>query len=85
LVSAIPQLSTVSCQFGYFLVPFKNQPKIFLELSVSGETKKTCLKGTVARDFLPPFFFMNRPDSKAKNMPTIAEVKLSSCGLKKKL
>jgi hypothetical protein len=35
---------------------FKNQPKIFLELSVSLETK-TCLKGMVPRDFLPPIFF----------------------------
>jgi hypothetical protein len=26
---------------------------------------------------------MNKPDSMAKNMPKIAEVKLSSCGLKK--
>ncbi len=44
---------------------------------------KTCLKGTVARDFLPPIFlFMNTPDSMAKNMPKIAEVKLSSCGFK---
>jgi hypothetical protein len=28
---------------------------------------------------------MNKPDSMAKNMPIIAEGKLSSCGLKKKL
>jgi hypothetical protein len=34
---------------------FTNQPKIFLELSVSLETK-TCLKGTVERDFFPPIF-----------------------------
>jgi hypothetical protein len=34
----------------------KNQAKIFLELSVSLENK-TCLKGTVARDFLPPIVF----------------------------
>ncbi len=36
---------------------FKNQPKIFLELSVSLKIKKTCLKGTVARDFLPPILY----------------------------
>jgi hypothetical protein len=46
LTSAIPQLSAVSCQFRYFLVPFssaqegfKNQSKILLELSVSLEAK----------------------------------------------
>jgi hypothetical protein len=44
---------------------------------------KTFLKGTVARDFLPPIFLlMNKPDSMAKNMPKIAEVRLSSCGFK---
>ncbi len=60
---------------------FKNQPKIFVELSVLWKPK-TCPKGTVARDFLPLIYvFMNRPDSMAKNMPNIAEVKLSSCGL----
>jgi hypothetical protein len=59
--------------------------QIFLELSVSLENK-TCLKWTVARDFLPMiFFFMNRPDFTAKNVPKIAEVKLSSCGLQKTL
>jgi hypothetical protein len=35
---------------------FKNQPKIFLELPVSLETT-TCLKETVAQDFLPSIFF----------------------------
>jgi hypothetical protein len=62
LTSAIPQLSTVSCQFRYFLVPFpqlrmvlKITP-IYLELFVSLETK-TCLKGTVAQGFLLPIFF----------------------------
>jgi hypothetical protein len=54
----------------------KNQPKIFLELSVSLEIK-TCLKETVAQDFLPPIFFHEpRPDFTAKNMPKIAEMKL---------
>jgi hypothetical protein len=32
------------------------------------------------RFFTSDFFFMNQPDSTAKNMPKIAEVKLSSCG-----
>jgi hypothetical protein len=31
--------------------------------------------------FTPDFFPMNRPDSTAKNVPKIAELKLSSCGL----
>jgi hypothetical protein len=35
---------------------FKNQLKIFLELSISLETK-TCLKGTVAQYFSPLIFF----------------------------
>jgi hypothetical protein len=44
LTSAIAQLSAVSCQVRYFLVPFpqlvyKNQSKIILELSVSLEAK----------------------------------------------
>ncbi len=44
---------------------------------------KTCLKGTVARGFWPPnFFFMSRPDSTAKNTLKIAEMKISSGGLK---
>jgi hypothetical protein len=43
---------------------------------------KSCLKGTVARDFIPPdCFSMNRPDPTAKNKPKIAELKLPSCGL----
>ncbi len=67
---------------------------------------KTCLKGTVARDFWPPIFFWiwksraycpfkilltakipggykiyNFKLLHAKNLPKIAEVKLSSCGL----
>jgi hypothetical protein len=32
------------------------------------------------RFFPLDFFIMNKPDSMAKNMPKIAEVKLSSCG-----
>jgi hypothetical protein len=35
---------------------FKNQPKIFLEMSVFLETKNL-LKGTETQDFLPPTFF----------------------------
>jgi hypothetical protein len=43
---------------------------------------KTYLKGTVAGDFLPPIFFLiNQPDSTAKNMPQIAEMKLPRCGV----
>ncbi len=37
------------------------------------------------RFFTSDFFVMNRSDSTAKNMPKIVEVKLSHCGLKKKL
>jgi hypothetical protein len=32
--------------------------------------------------FTSDVLFMNKPDSMAKNMPKIAEVKLSSCGFK---
>ncbi len=64
---------------------FKNQRKIFLALSVSLETQKHALKGPQHEIFyLRFFFFINWPDSKAKNMSKIAEVKLSSCGLQKK-
>ncbi len=38
---------------------FKNQPKIFLELSVSLETKKLALKGQFYEIFTSDFFFMN--------------------------
>ncbi len=62
LTSAIPQLSAVSCQFRYFLVPFpqlrmvlKINQKYFLELFLL--KLKTCLKGTVVGDFWPPIFF----------------------------
>jgi hypothetical protein len=44
---------------------------------------KICLKGTVARDFLPPFLFLEpRLDSTAINMLEIVEMKLSICDLK---
>ncbi len=59
---------------------FKKQPKIFLELSVSGNQKLT-LKGPLNKIFYLRFFFMNQPDFMAKNMKKIAEVKFSSCGL----
>jgi hypothetical protein len=62
LTSAIPQLSTVSCQFRYVIVPFasaqdgfKNQPKLFLELFVSLETK-LALKGQLHEIFFSDFF-----------------------------
>jgi hypothetical protein len=42
---------------------------------------KTCLKGTVARDFLPLIFFHELTGFHGKNALKIAEVKLSSCGL----
>jgi hypothetical protein len=64
-----------SAQYG-----FKNQPNIFLELFLW--KPKTRLKGTVAQDFLHLIFFHEpQPDSTAKNMPKIAEIKLSRCGL----
>jgi hypothetical protein len=60
LTSAIPQFSAVSGQFNYFLVPFpqlrmvlrKTQAKVLFLWN-----PKTCLKGTVARDFRPLIFF----------------------------
>jgi hypothetical protein len=59
----------------------KSTKIIFRIVCFSGN--KTCLKGTVVRDILPPInLFMNKLDSLAKNMPKIAEVKLSSCGFK---
>jgi hypothetical protein len=54
LTSAIPQLSAVSCQFRYFLVPFpqlrmvlKINRKCFRTVCFSGN-QKICLKGKVA-------------------------------------
>ncbi len=87
LTSAIPQLSAVSCLFRSFLVPFssaqdvlKNRPKIFFNCLVLWKPK-TCLKETVAQDYLPLIFFHEpRQDSTVNNMPKIAEMKLSSCG-----
>ncbi len=61
---------------------FKNQPKIFLDLSVSLETKNLPSRGSCMRFFTSNFFCMNRLDYTAKNMPKIAEVKPSSCMLK---
>jgi hypothetical protein len=63
LTSAIPQLCAVSAQFHYFLVPF---PQLRMVLKSNQQyfwnrlflwKMKTCLKGTVARDFWPPIFF----------------------------
>jgi hypothetical protein len=63
LIFAILQISAVSCQFRYFLVPF---PQLRMVLKINQKyfsnclflwKPKTCLKGTVARDFLPPIFF----------------------------
>jgi hypothetical protein len=56
LTCAIPQLSAVSCQFRYFLVPL---PKLRMVVKITKNIfstffflePKTCLKGTVARDF----------------------------------
>ncbi len=95
LTSAIPQLSTVSniiFKKNSSLLPiplrsspfssaqdgFKNKPKLFSELFVPLETKLT-LKGQLHEIFYLRFFCSN---SMAKNMPKIAEVKLSSCGFK---
>ncbi len=76
-----PASLLLSCPFSSAQDGFKSQQKIFLESSVSLETE-TCLKGTVAWDFLPLIFSpMNRPDSTAENVPKISELKLSSCGL----
>jgi hypothetical protein len=58
---------------------FKNQPKIFIELSVSLENKNLPEKDICTRFFTFNFFFVNQPDSTAKNTPKIAEVQLSSC------
>ncbi len=89
LTSAIPQLSAVSCQFRYFLVPFtqlrmvlKIYQKYFKNCLFLWKPK-ICLKGRVARDFLPPFLFLEpRLDSTAINMLEIVEMKLSICDLK---
>jgi hypothetical protein len=91
LTSAIPQLSGVSCQFHYFLASpffsaqngFKINQKYFLDCLFLWKTK-TCLKGTVPRDFLPPIFFHELTGFHGHKLPKIAEVKLSSCGLQKK-
>jgi hypothetical protein len=63
LTSAIPQLS---CQFRYFLVPF-SQLRMFFKINQKYfwsclflRKPKTCLKGTIARDFLPPIFFLHK-------------------------
>jgi hypothetical protein len=61
---------------------FKNQPTIFLELSVSLETQNLPYRDSCTRFYTSDFFFMNpRPDSTAKNMPISVELKFSDCGL----
>jgi hypothetical protein len=57
---------------------FKNQPKIFLELSISMEPKNLPERDSCTR-YLPPICLHEpRLESMAKNMPNIAEMKLSS-------
>ncbi len=93
-----PQSPANSATFWYLFLAqdgVKNQPKIFLELSVSLEIKKTCLKETVARDFLPPIFFSWTPTGsygqkyaencgnealKLRTSEKIAIAELRSCG-----
>jgi hypothetical protein len=58
-LSRLCPVSLLSSHFSSARDGFKKQPKIFLKLFVSMENK-TCLKGTVARDFCPPIFFLNQ-------------------------
>ncbi len=63
----LPQLSTIYGQFSYFIVPFpssgcfKNQPKIFFELSFPMETKNLPQRDCSTRFLAYQFFFMNWP------------------------
>ncbi len=62
LTSPIPQLSAISGQFPYFTVPcprlrMLQQSTKNNVYNVSKEIKKTCVKGTAARDFWPAIFF----------------------------
>jgi hypothetical protein len=58
----------------------KNQPKIFLELSVSLETKN------LPFTFYLQFFFLHELTGfHGQKYAKVLEVKLSSCGLQKKL
>ncbi len=77
LCSLLP-IPLLSSPFSSAQDGFKNQPKIFFNFLFLWKTK-TCLKGTVVRDFYLPFFSTNRPDSMAENILKIAGVKLSSC------
>ncbi len=87
MTSAIPQLYLQSPANSLLSVTFfsaqdglKNRSKIFLNCLVLWKPK-SCLKGTVAQDYLPLIFFHEpRPDSTVNNMSKIAEMKLSSCG-----
>jgi hypothetical protein len=87
LTFAILQLSAVSCQFCYFLVPFPQLRMVKINQKYLCNClflwkQKLALKGQLHEIFTSNFFFMNQLDSKAKNMPKIAEVKLSSGGFK---
>ncbi len=81
-----PQSPANSATFWYlFFSPgwlYKSTKNIFRTVCFSGH-QKLVLNGQLLEIFFPPiFFFTNRQDSTAKNMPIIAEMKLSSCGLK---
>jgi hypothetical protein len=90
LTSAIPQLSIVSCQFRYFLVPF---PQLRTVLKINQKCfyncpflwKKLVLKGQLHEIFYLRFFSRTLSDFTVKKMPKIAEIKLSGCGHQNKL
>jgi hypothetical protein len=55
---------------------------IYAKKTPSKISRLGTFKETVARDLLPPIFFHDpQPDCTIKNMPKIAEMKLSICGL----
>ncbi len=96
LTSAIPQFSAVSCQFRYFWVTFSSAQDVFLKSTknifgtVFLRKPKTCLKGTMARDFLPSNFFHKltgfHGQKFAENCGNQAlKLRTRSCGNQKKL
>jgi hypothetical protein len=76
-----PQSPVNSATFWYLFLNsgwFKNQPKIFLELSISLEPKNLPYRDSCTSFFTSDFFQEPQSDSTAKNMPKIADLKLQT-------
>ncbi len=89
LTSAISQLSAVSCQFCYFLVPFpqlrmvfKINQKYFTTVYFSGNQKLALKVDSCVRFFTCDFFHSYSTGSHGQKYAEICGNSVKSCGLK---